>query len=31
MGTLSGNVVGKAFGAREPESLAGLPFVPKLM
>ena len=29
IGTLPGNVVGQAFGPREPESLAGLRFVPK--
>ena len=31
IGTLPGNVVGQAFGPREPESLAGLRFVPKLI
>ena len=31
IGTLSGNVVGQAFGPREPESPAGLRFVPKLI
>ena len=31
IGTLPGNVVGQAFGLPEPESLAGLRFVPKLI